>query len=311
MVGLLVPAAAFALLLAGRAAAQSLPDCTRRCITVSATPGCDINHLDCICASQSMLRAIPACINDICGNGGGSGPAIDAFNARCAALAGNAPTSTPPPPKSPTPSPSSPQDPPSGLLGGLLVVGIIGCFLWRRRRREDDQLHAYGVAAMSSTSSGLSGQLVRPSSVHKHSDSLQSGAQLTPYYQDAPGPASVSETLAARPLVLDTQRSSYPRRKGDPPAPPSFRGPVSPETELASSVTSQSHSYRDEMSPQGSAPPMVFPAGLTPAQLDLVQTMINRGLQGTAVVDVIERMLAENSTPAPQYDDDTSSPART
>ncbi|KZV79316.1 hypothetical protein EXIGLDRAFT_735275, partial [Exidia glandulosa HHB12029] len=204
-----------------------------------------------------------------------------------------------------------------GLGGGLLVVAIVACFIWRRRKRSAG-LESIEISHLSSTSSAsntirpivLGGSTLK---THKRLDSGSSGYPLRyrdspdPYLSPvaAPGEDVAAAALAVRPLVLDTSGRTYPRRKGDPPPlPPALA--TSPFTDVQSSVST------DHLSPgQTDSPAIHVPsADLTPSQLDIVQTMVNRGVHGSAVVDVIQRMIADNAMPAPPEYDYADSPAR-
>ncbi|KZV86610.1 hypothetical protein EXIGLDRAFT_724551 [Exidia glandulosa HHB12029] len=388
-------------------AGQQIPDCTRRCITINATPGCDIKNIGCLCRTQSSHAAVPQCIFSICASSGAQ-TAISAFDNLCIAAVcrGNTNTTSPAPPPqdSPTSSPpslpsspstSQPPVPPrstsrstdagqsspsfsssiststlpsddhvtvpsgstspsqsqsstavgaapsdstaqdadtrsfssgglvgsiiGGLGGGLLVVAIVGCFLWRRHKRSAG-FESIEISHLSSTSSAsntirpivLGGSALK---THKRLDSGSSGYPLRyrdspdPYLSPiAPGDDVAAAALAVRPLVLDTSGRTYPRRKGDPPPLPPVLGPgpSSPFTDVQSSVST------DHLSPGRTESPAVHvpSADLTPSQLDIVQTMVNRGVHGSAVVDVIQRMIADNATPAPPEYEYADSPAR-
>ena len=219
-----------------------------------------------------------------------------------------------------------------GLVGGLLVVALVWFILRRRRRQlleDDDGVVAYGVPrgdnmSYLNESKGDPGQPIlmgQLTSSHKYSAS-GSGLSPTasPFSSPAPagfiarGPESTADsegTYAARPFIANETGQQYNPRKGDPPRAPVYitTSSIAPESVAGSSSQSGGGAGRlDASSPirgadDSASVALSSPSAqeLTPEQLNLVQTMVNRGLPGAAVVDVIQRMLVDNQAVPPEY----------
>ncbi|KAH7099861.1 hypothetical protein BKA62DRAFT_708168 [Auriculariales sp. MPI-PUGE-AT-0066] len=219
-----------------------------------------------------------------------------------------------------------------GLVGGLLVVAL-AFFILRRRRRnviDTDSLHAFrparadNMSYMSDSKQGLMpGGILLDDLSSGHQQSRDSRSAYSPVSYHSPeglpagaavpfnrGPGSVADsqgTLAARPVVFDTNEL-YPPRKGDPPRLPSVRGSPSVMSESVAGSSSQRGAPNEGGIPDNvttilsATGAQGMAQNLTPQQLNAVSAMVNRGLPGTAVVDVIQQMLTENQDAPPGYD---------